>query len=75
MAALQLNPVGLQTTDEGYISSISIRTAGGTQVFTPDANNAIGIATALSALAATRIAGGQGSVGGAGGQVIKLISG
>lgn len=75
MAAIQLNPVGLAATDEGYISSISIRSAGGVVVYTPDANNAIGIATALSALAATRIVGGQGNVGGAGGQGLKLISG
>lgn len=75
MAALQLNPVGLSAGTEGYISSISIQSNGGVVVFTPDVNNAIGIATFLSALAATRIAGGQGSVGGAGGQSIRLING
>ena len=75
MAALQLNPVGMLSTDEGYISSISIRSAGGTVVFTPDANNAIGIATALSALAATRICGGAGASNFNGGTAIKLING
>ena len=75
MAAVQLNPVGLLSTDEGYVSSISIRSAGGTVVYTPDANNAIGIATGLSAQAATRLVGGQGVCAGSQGQGIKLING
>ena len=75
MAGLQLNPFGLLPGAEGYISSISIQSNGGIVVYTPDAGNAIGIATSLSPLAATRIAGGQGSVGGAGGQCIRLITG
>ena len=71
MAVLQLNPVGLQTTDEGYISSISVRSAGGTVVLTPDGNNQV----VCSALAATRLTGGQGSQLGHYGQAIKLVTG
>lgn len=76
MAQMQLNPVGLLSTDEGFISSISVRSAGGVVVYTPDAQGAIGITgNALSALAATRLCGGSGNVGGAGGQAMKLIAG
>ena len=74
MPALQLNPVGMLTTDEGYISSISIRSAGGTVVFTPDANNVIGLATSLSAQATTRICGAAGA-NGPNGTGIKLVIG
>lgn len=72
MAVIQLNPPGLQSTDEGYISSVSIRSAGSTAVLTPDGNNQI----TMSALAATRLVGGQG-VGGNGnqGQQIRLVTG
>ena len=76
MAVLQLNPVGLLSTDEGYISSISFRSAGGTVVYTPDGNNQIGATgNQISALAATRIVGGQGNGGQNCGQSIKLVTG
>lgn len=75
MAAVQLNPVGLLSTDEGYIASILIRSGGSNVAYSPDANNAIGIATALSAQAATRLVGGQGVNAGSQGQGIKLING
>lgn len=52
---VQINPVGMVSTDEGYISSISIRNAGGTVVYAVDGNNQIGAGTALGAAAATRI--------------------
>lgn len=76
MATLQLNPVGMVSTDEGFISSISFRSAGGTVVYTPDANGQIGeTGNAISALAATRFAGGQGCGGQNQGQVMKLVHG
>lgn len=56
MATLQLNPKGMLSTDEGYISSISIRNAGGTVVYTPDGNNQIGeTGNALGAAAYTAL--------------------
>ena len=36
MALLQVNPPGMVSTDEGYISSITIRTGGSATVLTPD---------------------------------------
>lgn len=72
MAVIQLNPPGLATTDEGYISSVSIRTSGGVSVLAPDGNNQI----VCSALAATRLVGGQGQGGnGNPGQQIRLVTG
>jgi len=71
MAVIQLNPVGMQPTDEGYISSISIRSAGGTQVLTPDGNNQV----TMSAQAATRLTGGMAAQLGSYGQAIKLVTG
>ena len=72
MAIIQLNPPGLATTDEGYISSITVRTAGAPTVLTPDGNNQI----SMSALAATRLVGGQGQGGnGNPGQQIRLVTG
>jgi hypothetical protein len=70
MAVIQLNPIGMQSTDEGYISSISIRSAGGTVVLNPDGNNQV----TCSAQAATRLVGGTGNVG-VHGQAIKLVTG
>ena len=60
------------STDPGYISSITIRTAGSATVLTPDGNNQI----TTDALCATRLVGGQG-VGGNGnpGQQIRLVTG
>jgi hypothetical protein len=77
MAVIQLNPPGMLNTDEGYISSITMRNAGGSVTYTPDGNNQIGVTgNALGALAATRLVGGQG-VGGNGnpGQQIRLVTG
>ena len=37
MAVLQVNPPGMQSTDPGYISSITIRTGGSATVLTPNA--------------------------------------
>lgn len=52
---VQLNPVGMLSTEEGYISSITLRSAGGNAVFTPDASNQIGVAGVLGPLAMTRL--------------------
>jgi len=71
MAVIQLNPPGMLATDEGYISSITIRTAGAATVLTPDGNGQISV----SALAATRLVGGQGVGGQNSGQQIKLVTG
>jgi hypothetical protein len=71
MAVIQLNPVGLQSTDEGYISSITIRSSGSPAVLTPDGNNQV----TMSAQAATRLIGGQGNGGQNQGQNIKLVTG
>ena len=74
---LQLNPIGMVATDEGFISSISFRSAGGTVVYTPDANGQIGATgNVVSAAAATRLSGGQGSVGGPAGQTpLRMVTG
>lgn len=37
MALVQVNPPGMQSTDPGYISSITIRTGGSATVLTPNA--------------------------------------
>lgn len=37
MAVIQVNPPGMVSTDPGYISSITIRTAGAATVLTPNA--------------------------------------
>jgi len=52
MAVIQVNPPGLASTDEGYISSITVRTAGGASVLTPDATTG---QVTVSALAATQL--------------------
>ena len=71
MAVIQLNPVGMVSTDEGFISSISVRNNGGSSVLTPDANGQV----VCSALAATRLCGGTGNQQGSPGQHIKLVTG
>lgn len=38
MAVVQVNPPGMLSTDEGYVSSITVRTGGGASVLTPDAS-------------------------------------
>lgn len=37
MAIIQVNTPGMASTDEGYISSITIRTGGSASVLTPNA--------------------------------------
>lgn len=37
MALLQVNPPGMASTDEGYISSITVRTGGGDSALVPNA--------------------------------------
>ena len=38
MAIIQINPPGMQATDPGYVSSITIRTAGSATVLVPNAS-------------------------------------
>lgn len=62
MAVLQLNPKGMLSTEEGFISSISVRNAGGVVVYTPDANGQIGdTGNALGNPAYTGLLSGQRS--------------
>jgi hypothetical protein len=76
MTILQLNPPGMASTDDGYISSISVRYNGAANVLTPDGSNQITLpnATAGAIAAANRILGGPGAVQGPGGTGIKLVS-
>lgn len=71
MAVIQLNPVGLASTDPGYISSITVYTSSSAQVKTPDGNGQI----TVDALAATRLVGGGNNVMGTGGQAMRLVTG
>jgi hypothetical protein len=52
MADVRVNPVGMASTDEGYISSITVRTGGSAVAKTP--NSTTGIIT-VSAAAATQL--------------------
>lgn len=76
MAILQLNPVGMVSTDVDFISSITIRYNGANNVLTPDGNNQITLpkATTGASSAADRILGGPGSIEGPGGTGIKFVS-
>lgn len=52
MAVIQVNPPGLPSTAEGYISSITIRTGGSATVLTPNATTG---QVTCSAAAATQL--------------------
>lgn len=52
MAVVQVNTPGMASTDEGYISSITVRTGGAATVLTPDATTG---QVTMSALAATKL--------------------
>lgn len=52
MAVIQVNTPGMLSTDEGYISSITIRTGGSDTVLTPNATTG---QVTVSALAATKL--------------------
>ena len=72
MAVVQVNPLGLQSTDPGFISSITIRTGGSAQVLVPDGNGQI----TVDSQAATRLVGGNGGGGpGVRGQQMFLVTG
>ena len=76
MTILQLNPLGMAATENGYISSITIRYNAAPNVLTPDGNNQITLpnATAGAIEAAIRILGGPGNIEGPGGTSIKFVS-
>jgi hypothetical protein len=52
MAIVQVNPPGLASTDEGYISSVTVRTGGADEAKVPDATTG---QITVSALAATQL--------------------
>lgn len=52
MAVVQVNPPGLPSTAEGYISSITVRTGGAPVVLAPNATTG---QITCSALAATQL--------------------
>lgn len=76
MTILQLNPFSMLSTEDGYISSISIRYNGAANVLTPDGNNQITLPNATTGAipAAIRILGGGANIVGQGGTGIKLVS-
>jgi hypothetical protein len=76
MTVLQLNPVGMVSTDLGYISSITIRYNGANNVLTPDGSNQITLPNATTGAieAANKLLGGAGNLRGPGGTGISLVS-
>lgn len=52
MAIIQVNPPGMATTDEGYISSITVRTGGSATALVPNASTG---QITVSAAAATQL--------------------
>ena len=76
MTVLQLNPVGMVSTDLGYISSITVRYNGANNVLTPDGSNQITLPNATTGAigAADRLLGGAGNLRGPGGTGISLVS-
>lgn len=85
MTVLQLNPPGMATTDDGYISSITVRYNGADNVLTPDVTAyvpptavtrgqiTLPNATTGAIAAANRLIGGAGNHRGPGGQGISLV--
>lgn len=67
MSVLQVNPPGMASTDEGYISSITIRTGGGDSVLTPNATTG---QVTVAAAAISNIVRNVANV-----QCMKLITG
>ena len=55
MAQVQVNPVGMATTDSGYISSITVRTGGSATVLTPSVSAGSYGEITCDALAATAL--------------------
>lgn len=52
MAVVQVNPPGMLSTDEGYVSSVTVRTGGGASALVPNATTG---QVTMSALAATAL--------------------
>lgn len=67
MAIVQVNPPGLASTAEGYVSSITVRTGGSDSVLTPSTSASTYGQVTVSAAAATRLISNN--------QQFKLISG
>lgn len=60
-ALIQLNPLGMLATEDGYISSIDIRASGAVITLTPDASNQVGAGVLLPNTVVTRLCEGFGS--------------
>lgn len=52
MAVVQVNTPGMASTDPGYVSSITVRTAGSATVLTPNATTG---QVTMDALSATKL--------------------
>ena len=74
-AKIKVNPAGLASTDNGYISSITVRYNGADNALTPDGSGDISIDVSLTGAnaAVTRLVGGQGGVAGPSGQRFVLV--
>jgi hypothetical protein len=73
MAIIQLNPTGMLPIEEGYITSVTVRSNGKEETLVPDPLTG---QVACSPQAALRLIGGsQAAAGGPGGRGIKLIQG
>ena len=83
IARIQINPPGLASTDNGYISSITVRYNGADNVLTPNTaaypaaqtygQISIDVSLAGANEAVSRLVGGAGGVVGPGGGLFKLI--
>lgn len=65
-AKVKVNPVGMASTDPGYISSITVRYNSANNVLVPDGNGDISIDVSLTDAnaAVSRLCGGGNGVGG-----------
>ena len=56
---VQLNPVGMSSTTEGYISSVTVYTSGGATAKTPDGTGKIVVSPAAATALCTPDRGGM----------------
>lgn len=75
-AKINVNPAGLGSSDNGYISAITVRYNSADNALTPDGSGNISIDVSLPGAnaAVTRLLGGPGGIGGPGGQRFSLIN-
>ena len=85
---LQVNPIGIKSTDDGYITSIVVVVGGTARTYTPsatlDGSNVLtaggvietaGDTTVLSAAAGARLVGGANMIGANRGQGFSIVQG